>query len=56
MTNQVEDKVSEGTEQPDNGRREALKKMAKYSAYSAPALLALMKSSKAGAPISSHAL
>jgi hypothetical protein len=32
---------------PDNERRDALKKIAKYSAYSAPALLALMKSAKA---------
>ena len=44
--------VSESAEEregalPDNERREALKKLAKYSAYSAPALLALMKSGKA---------
>jgi hypothetical protein len=32
---------------PDGERREALKKLAKYSAYSAPALLALMTSAKA---------
>ncbi len=34
----------------DSGRRDALKKLAKYSAYSAPALLALMKSTKAMPP------
>ncbi len=32
---------------PDNERREALKKLAKYSAYSAPALLALLNPAKA---------
>jgi hypothetical protein len=35
---------------PDGERREALKKMAKYSNYSAPALFALMNSAKAVAP------
>ena len=37
---------------PDSERREALKKLARYSAYSAPALLALMNSKKALAAIS----
>lgn len=55
FSDQADSKSKDGVETgaealSDSGRRDALKKIAKYSAYSAPALLALMKSAKAMPP------
>jgi len=39
--------VSKASEKTDEGRREALKKLGTYGAYTAPALIVLLRSGKA---------
>jgi hypothetical protein len=49
MENDIEKPAVQGEAQPESGRREALKKIGKYGAYVAPAVLALVLGNRAEA-------